>query len=186
MGTTPLADLLQYPGAIASAYGCGVGEGLEPWTLVSNADPTLDLVWGYAQRCCCMQLFRHERSGLLQLESRGLRESDRIDHLLLVIAIAVLVSSLQGYAVSLAGLRRQVVPHWQWGMSFVRIALASLQQCVANAGGAFMAWRPIPPGQLEPCTPSRSGQRRQKQPSFTRFALPPRPRPQHRQHPAVA
>ena len=106
MGTTPLADLLQYQGAIAAAYGCGVGEGLEPWTLVSNADTTLDLVWSYAQRCCCVQLLRHETSGLLQLESGGLREPERIDQLLLVIAIAVLVSSLQGYAVSLAGLRR--------------------------------------------------------------------------------
>jgi hypothetical protein len=84
----------------------------EPWYLVSNADPTLDLVWSYAKRFCCEQLFRDQKSGLFQLESSGLRDPGRIDRLLLVVAIAVLVSSLQGYAVGLDGLRHQVDPHW--------------------------------------------------------------------------
>jgi hypothetical protein len=88
----------------------------EPWYLVSNADPTLDLVWSYAKRFCCKQLFRDQKSGFFQLESSGLRDPGRIDRLLLVVAIAVLVSSLQGYAVSLDGLRHQVDPHWQRGM----------------------------------------------------------------------
>jgi hypothetical protein len=35
----------------------------------------------------------------------------------------VLVGSLQGYAVSLAGELRRVDPHWQRGLSFVRIDL---------------------------------------------------------------
>ena len=109
----------------------------EPWYLVSNADPTLDLVWSYAKRFCCEQLFRDQKSGLFQLESSGLRDPGRIDRLLLVVAIAVLVSSLQGYAVSLDGLRHQVDPHWQRGMSFVRIGLKWLQQVVANAGRSF-------------------------------------------------
>jgi hypothetical protein len=98
----------------------------EPWYLVSNADPTLDLVWSYAPRFCCEQLFRDQKSGLFQLESSGLRDPQRIDRLLL--AIAVLVSSLQGYAVSLAGERRRVDPHWQRGLSFVRIGLKWLRQ----------------------------------------------------------
>jgi hypothetical protein len=149
----------------------------EPWYLVSNAEPSLDLVWAYGQRFCCEQLFRDQKSGLFQLESSGLRDPERIDRLLLVVAIAVLVGSLQGYAISLGGLRRQVDPHWQRGMSFVRIGLASLQQCIANAKARVMAWMPIPLQQLEPCIPSRGVQRRQKQPWFTRIDLPPRPHP---------
>ncbi|CAK6694700.1 hypothetical protein BBFGKLBO_01696 [Synechococcus sp. CBW1107] len=73
-----------------------------------------------------------------------LGDPKRIDRLLLVVAIAVLVSSLQGYAVSLDGLRHQVDPHWRRGMSFVRIGLKWMQQCVAKAGRALLAWMPIP------------------------------------------
>jgi hypothetical protein len=148
----------------------------EPWYLVSNADPTLDLVWSYAKRFCCEQLLGDQKSGIFQLESSGLRDPARIDRLLLVVAIAVLVSSLQGYAVSIDGLRHQVDPHWRRGMSFVRIGLASLQQYVANAGRALLAWMPIPTRELEPCIPSRGVRRRQQQPWFTRIELPPRPR----------
>jgi hypothetical protein len=35
----------------------------EPWYLVSNLDPTLDLAWAYGQRFCCMQLFRDQNQG---------------------------------------------------------------------------------------------------------------------------
>jgi hypothetical protein len=93
-----------------------------------------------------------------------------------VVAIAVLASSLQGFAVSLAGQRRRVDPHWQRGLSFVRIGLQWLQQAVAHAGRTLLAWIPIPLRELEPCIPSRGVLRRQKEPWFTRIELPPRPR----------
>ena len=78
----------------------------EPWYLISNAASSLDLVCSYAQRFCCEQLFRDQKSGVFQLASSGLREPSRIDWLLLVVSIAVLACSLQGYALSLADLRR--------------------------------------------------------------------------------
>ena len=83
----------------------------EPWYLISNAEPALDLVWSYGRRFCCEQLFRDQKSGVFQLAGSGLRDPQRIDRLLLVVAIAVLAGSLQDYALSLAGLRRQVDPH---------------------------------------------------------------------------
>ena len=128
--------------------------------MVSNADPTLDLVWSYARRFCCEQLFRDQKSGMFQLESSGLRDPQRIDRVLLVVAIDVLVSSLQGFAVSLSGLRRQLDPHWQRGMSFVRLGLLWIQHSVTNASQRFIAWLPIPLRELEPCMPSRGMQRR--------------------------
>ncbi|CAK6686826.1 hypothetical protein [Synechococcus sp. CBW1107] len=144
----------------------------EPWYLVSNADPSLDLVWSYAQRFCCGQLFRDQKSGIFQLESSGLREPERIDRLLLILAIAVLVSSLQGYATSLAGLRRQVDPHWQRGMSFVRIGLATLQAFVTDTKNKLMTWMPIPQRDLGPCIPSRGVQRRQLMGRITAYNPP--------------
>ena len=106
----------------------------EPWSPVSNLSPSLDLVWAYGQRFCCEQLFRDQKSGIFQLERSGLRDPARIDRLLLVVAIAVLISALQGYAVSLAGERRRVDPHWKRGLSFARIDLYWLQQSVIAAG----------------------------------------------------
>ncbi len=146
----------------------------EPWYLISNAEPILDLVWSYGRRFCCEQLFRDQKSGVLQLEDSGLRDPERIDRLLLVVAIAVLVSSLQGYGRSLAGLRRQVDPHWKRGMSFLRIGLAALQMAVADATARLMDWLPIPLQELEPCIPSRKARRRQAQAWFSTIEMPPR------------
>ena len=36
----------------------------EPWYLISNAEPALDLVWSYGRCFCCEQLFRDQKSGL--------------------------------------------------------------------------------------------------------------------------
>lgn len=145
----------------------------EPWYLVSDRDPSLDLVWAYGQRFCCEQLFRDQKSGIFQLERSRLRDPARIDRLLLVVAIAVLISSLQGYAVSLSGQRHHVDPHWKRGLSFARIGLHWLQQSVITAGRTLLAWLPIPLQTLEPCIPSRGVCKRQKQPWFTRVELPP-------------
>ncbi len=163
-GSTNVNLLLARPGGIAAS---------EPWYLVSNLDPTLDLVWVYGQRFCCEQLFRDQKSGIFQLERSGLRAAARIDRLLFVVAIAVLAGSLQGYAVSLNGQRRLVDAHWRRGLSFVRIGLQWLQQSVITAGRARLAWLPIPLQRLEPCIPSRGIRQRQKQPWFTRVDLPP-------------
>ena len=145
----------------------------EPWYLVSNRAPKLDLVWAYGQRFCCEQLFRDQKSGIFQLERSRLRDPSRIDRLLLVVAIAVLVSSLQGYAVSLSGQRHRVDPHWKRGLSFARIGLHWLQQSVIATGRALLAWLPIPLQTLEPCIPSRGVRRRQHESWFTRVELPP-------------
>jgi hypothetical protein len=146
----------------------------EPWFLISNLAPDLDLVWSYEKRFCCEQLFRDQKSGVFHLADSGLRDPARIDRLLLVVAIAVLASSLQGYALSLGGLRRQVDPHWKRGMSFLRIGLAALQMAVADAAARLMDWLPIPLQELEPCIPSRKTRRRQAQAWFSTIEMPPR------------
>lgn len=107
------------------------------------------------------ELFRDQQSGLFQLESSSLRDPERIDRLLLVVAIAVLVSSLQRFAVW----RHRVDPHLERGLSSLCGSVCSgWQQCVANTGQALLAWLPIPLREQEPCIASPGIQRRQKQP----------------------
>ena len=43
----------------------------EPWYLVSNLEPSLDLVWAYGQRFCYEQLFRDQTSGIFQRRPQG-------------------------------------------------------------------------------------------------------------------
>jgi len=126
----------------------------EPWFLISNHAPDLDLVWSYEKRFCGDQLFRDQKSGVFHLADSGLRDPERIDRLLLVVAIAVHASSLQGYALSLAGLRRQEDPHWQRVMSLLRIGLAVLQMTVADAAAKLIVWLLVPLQELEPYVPS--------------------------------
>lgn len=77
-----------------------------------------------------VRLSSDQKSGIFQLERSGLRDPARINRLLLVVAIAVLFSNLQGFAVSCSSERRLVDSHWKWGFSFARIGLHSLQQSV--------------------------------------------------------
>ena len=52
------------------------------------------LLWVYGKGCCSQQLFRDQKSVIFQLASSDLRDPERIYRLLLVVAIAVLASSL--------------------------------------------------------------------------------------------
>jgi hypothetical protein len=88
------------------------------------------------------------------LERSGLRRPERIDRLLLVVAIAGLISSLQGYAISLSVQRPLVDHHWKRGLSFARIALHWLQRSAITASRALLSWMPIPLQHLEPRIPS--------------------------------
>ena len=110
-----------------------------------------------------------------------------LDSLLLVVAIAVLISSLQGYAISLSGQRHRVDPHWKRGMSFLRLGLRTLQMLASDTTARLMAWLPIPLQELEPCIPSRRAEQKQAQAWFSRIELPPQPRsaPHHTPQPQL-
>jgi len=101
-------------------------------------------LWSCGRRFCCEQLIRNQKSGIFQLESSGLHSVERINRLLLLVAVAVLISSLQGFAVSRAGECRRVDPHWKRGLSIVRIGLHGLQQSVLSTGRGLLGWLPAP------------------------------------------
>jgi hypothetical protein len=82
-------------------------------------------------------LFRDQKSGIFPLEPTGLRYLVRIDRLLTVVATAALSSTLKGYAVSLAGERCRVDPHWKHCLSFSCIGRHWLQQSVITPAMPF-------------------------------------------------
>jgi hypothetical protein len=123
---------------------------------------------------------------VFQLADSGPRDPQRIDRLLLVIAIAVLAGSLQGFALSLAGLRRQVDPHWKRGMSFLLLGLGVRVMLASIASASLMAWLPIPLQELEPCIPSRRAQKTQARVWFSKFELPPLSRSTRQHTPRLA
>ena len=140
---------------------------------MSKLDPCLHLAWAYGQCFCCEQLFRDLKSGIIQLDWNGLRDPKRIDRLLLLDAIVVLFSSLQGYGTSVTGERCQVNPHLKRGLSLVRGGLHWLKQSTTTAGRALLAWIAIPLKILETCVQSPGVRRREMEPWFTRVELPP-------------
>ena len=107
------------------------------------------------------------------LFQESIRDPEHLNRPLLVSSIGVLISSLQGFAVGPSGKRNQVDALWERGLSFLRIGLRWMQQCVAESSKTLLTWAPIPLWQLEPCIPSPSSQNNQQLPWFTKVDLQP-------------
>lgn len=95
----------------------------EPWAVITDESPTLQTLFEYGKRFDTEQLYLDSKSGAFQLEESRLQQAEQLEKLYLVAAVAILFSTLQGMAVELEGLRRQVDPHWNRGMSYLKIGL---------------------------------------------------------------
>lgn len=73
-------------------------------------------LWQYALRFREYELFLDSKSGAFGLEDSRLRSAAALERLYLVAAVALLYATTMGMAVQVAGLRRQVDPHWQRGV----------------------------------------------------------------------
>lgn len=129
-------------------------DGDDFWAIITDCPPSLDILWCYGERFCCEELFLDSKSGAFELENSRLRDAQAITRLYLVVAIAVLFSTQQGLAVQVAGLRRQVDPHWDRGLSFLKIGLQWLKGTV-HKGRDLWPPIPLPNRNPESCFPSR-------------------------------
>lgn len=93
------------------------------WAVVTDEPPTLEILWQYALRFRVEELFLDSKSGSFELEGSKLRSAQALERLYLVAAMALLFATTHGMAVQLAGLRQQVDPHWQRGLSYLKIGL---------------------------------------------------------------
>lgn len=130
----------------------------EPWAVVTDEPPSLETLWQYALRFRVEELFLDSKSGAFQLEDSHLRSPQALERLYLVAALALLYGTTQGLAVQTAGFRRQVDPHWQRGISYLKIGLRWLQG-LAHKGRQLLNPVPLLPIDPEPCFASSRAKR---------------------------
>lgn len=99
----------------------------EPWAVITDEEPTLQTLWQYALRFRIEELFLDSKSGAFQLEESKIRDRQALERLYLVVALAILFTTSHGMAVQLKGLRTQVDPHWERGLSYLKIGIRWLK-----------------------------------------------------------
>ncbi|HEY9881104.1 MAG TPA: transposase [Leptolyngbyaceae cyanobacterium] len=126
----------------------------EPWAVITDESPSLKTLWQYALRFQVEELFLDSKSGAFGIEGSRIRSAQDMQRLYLVVAIALLYGTTQGMAVHLQGLRRQVDPHWQRGISYLKIGLRWLRG-VGSKGRQLLAPVPLLPKDPQPCFASQ-------------------------------
>jgi hypothetical protein len=104
---------------------------------------------------CCgraipLLLFLDSKSGAFELEDSRLRNAKSLERLYLIAALALLYSTTQGMAVQVAGLRQHVDPHWNRGLSYLKIGLRWLKG-VLNKGRQLLTPISLLPQDPQPC-----------------------------------
>ena len=113
----------------------------EPWAVITDEEPTLQTLWQYALRFRIEELFLDSKSGVFQLEESKIRHPQALERLYLVVALALLFATVHGMTVELKGLRTQVDPHWERGLSSLKIGLRWLKGILHKGRDLF---EPIP------------------------------------------
>lgn len=129
----------------------------EPWAVITDEPPTLQTLWQYALRFRVEELFLDSKSGAFGLEASRVRSAQALERLYLVAAIALLYATTTGMAVQLSGLRRQVDPHWQRALSYLKIGLRWLKG-VVHKGRQLLEPTPLFVHDPQPCFASKRAQ----------------------------
>jgi Transposase DDE domain len=130
----------------------------ESWAVVTDEPPSLQTLWQYALRFRVEELFLDSKSGAFELEDSRLRSEAALERLYLVAALALLYATTQGMSVQIAGLRQQVDPHWQRGISYLKIGLRWLKG-VIHKGRPLLNPMALLPQDPQPCFASSRAER---------------------------
>lgn len=126
----------------------------EPWAVMTNEPASLNILWQYGLRFRVEELFLDSKSGVFGLADSRLRDPQQLNHLYLVVAVAILYGTVMGTTVQLSGWRRQVDIHWQRGLSYLKMGLRWLRGTV-HKGRRLLALLPLPVRERERCFASR-------------------------------
>lgn len=93
----------------------------EDWVIVSDEPTNLQTFAQYQLRFCVEESFLDIKSNGFNLEASRLRDKFALTQLISVIALTMLFLVLQGTQVVTSGKRRLVDPHWNRGMSYLKL-----------------------------------------------------------------
>jgi len=93
----------------------------EPWYILSNDDASAEKFMEYGMRFDIEEEFRDEKSGGFDLEKSRVEGTEALERLILVIAVATIITLNEGLAVVAEGNRKKVDAHWQRGLSYFQI-----------------------------------------------------------------
>lgn len=130
----------------------------DSWAVVTDEPPSLETLWQYALRFRIEELFLDSKSGAFELEGSKVRSAQALERLYLVAAVALLFATTHGMAVQGAGLRQQVDPHWQRGLSYLKIGLRWLNG-VLHKGRQLLMPVTLLPQDFQPCFASKRAKR---------------------------
>lgn len=104
----------------------------EPWIIVSDQPTNGDTLYEYGRRFNIEEGFLDHKSNGFQWESSQLRETEVLQRLCFIMAVATLVLVCQGGAIVASGKRRCVDPHWFRGYSYARIGWDWIRRACAR------------------------------------------------------
>ena len=91
----------------------------------------------YARRFGIEEGFRDEKSGGCDLEASRIRNAQKLERLLLVIATAQIVAVSEGISATLDGKREEVDPHRFRSLSYFQVGLRWILRCVLHGLNAI-------------------------------------------------
>lgn len=104
----------------------------DPWRVVSDERATLHTLTDYARRMGIDLGFLDDKSAGFQLDDTELRQPQRLDHLLLIMALCTLYLTAIGTQVVATHQRHLVDAHWQRGLSYFQLGWRWLDYSLAR------------------------------------------------------
>ena len=93
----------------------------EPWYILSNDSASAEIFMEYALRFDVEEEFKDEKSGGFFLGKSRVEGTEALERLILVIAVATVITVNEGLTVVAEGNRKKVDGHWQRGLSYFQI-----------------------------------------------------------------
>lgn len=133
----------------------------EQWQVVSNELTSVETFAEYGERFQIEEGFLDEKSGLFELESSKLRDAKSLERLVMVVSVATLLLVSEALDVVERGDRRRVDPHWQRGLSYLKIGHRAMNYALSRGQRFFRTLRLRGGSDLEPL-----GNRKRRQSSL--------------------
>ena len=115
--------------------------GPAQWQVLSDELTGVETFAEYGERFQIEEGFLDDKSGLFSLEASRLRDAESLERLVLVISTATLFLISERLQVIEQGLRQTVDPHWQRGLSYLKIGLRAVQSALASGQAIFTRLR---------------------------------------------